>query len=124
MFNVLAGREKRTPAHDEGSTNSSRGVLSSVDRDSGTLCAHTNTKENTADEKLGPSLGAGSTKDRPEAEVGSSENSSYGEMISTMRPSSKARFDNSTKLTTTTEVEVQRIREPAANESERIQVSR
>ena len=82
------------PGHDEGTADSSRGVLGSVDRNSGSLDTHTNTHEKTASKLLLPGLAEGRTDDRPETEVGREEDD-----------------------TTTTEPVVNGIREPAAEES-------
>lgn len=75
----MVNKDRRTPAHDQSSADSSGGVLSGVDRHGGSLGTHTDTQENTTDKKLCPCLSTGSAEDRPEAKVRSREDGSYDE---------------------------------------------
>lgn len=82
------------PGHDQGTSNSGGSVLSSVDRDGRSLSTHTNTHEDTAGKLLLPGLAEGRTDDRPDTEVSREEDD-----------------------TATTEVVVDRVREPATDET-------
>ena len=79
------------PAHDQTTTNRSRAVFCSINWHNGGFGAHTDTQQQTGDEKLRPGLRKARANDGDEAEDCSEEDG-----------------------TTTAEVIVQGVREPAA----------
>lgn len=64
------------PAHDEAAANGSRGVLSAEDRNGRSLQTHSDAKQKTGDEELGPCLGTGRPDGRKCAEDRGNENGS------------------------------------------------
>lgn len=85
--------QRRTPGHDESTSDGRRGVLSSKDGHTARLGTHANTHEQTADQELRPRLGTGRSNDRPQAEVGSEKDD-----------------------TSSSEIKVEGIRQPTADE--------
>lgn len=82
------------PCHDESTTNCSGSILGSEDGDGRCFGSHANAEQQSADEELVPVLGAGGADDREETENGSEED-----------------------CATTAEVVVERVTQPAAQES-------
>lgn len=106
---LQARGQKRTPAHDKSAANSGGRVLSGVDGHGGSLCAHADTQEDAAHQKLRPCLRTGCAEDRPEAEVGSSEDGSYDQAVSTKRENSTETCLAHSRLTTAAKIEVEGI---------------
>lgn len=92
--------ERRTPAHDESTSDGRRGVLSRKDGNTARLGTHANTHEQTADQELRPGLGAGRSNDRPQTEVGSEKDD-----------------------TSSSKIEVEGIRQPTADKTVTSRVS-
>jgi len=61
------------PTHDQATTNHCGSVLSAEDGDCGSLQAHSNSKEQTSDEQLGPILGETGADGRQDTEEGRDE---------------------------------------------------
>lgn len=86
--------DRRTPGHDESTPDGRRGILGSKDRNAAGLGTHANPHEQTADQELRPGLGTGGSNNRPQAEVAREKDD-----------------------TSSSEIEVQRVRQPAADET-------
>jgi hypothetical protein len=81
------------PGHDQSTTDGGRRVLCRKNRDCRTLCTHSESEQETADEELPPCLGESRANDGEEAEDGGNED-----------------------CATTAQIEVQGVGQPAANE--------
>ena len=92
-FSNLPGRAL-TPSHNQSSTDGSGGVFGGIHGHRAGFGAHTEPKQQTAHEQLRPSLAESATEDGPETELSGDEDG-----------------------TTTTEVVIQGIGQPAANEA-------
>lgn len=83
-----------TPRHDRSATNRSRRVLGSIDGHSRSFHTHSDTHQQTAGKLLSPCLAKSRANDGPDAEVSREEDD-----------------------TTTTKDIIDRIRQPATNET-------